>query len=500
MRLPTSPRNLAIAALAAMALVMPQAAAQAQQDTPSATITANQGQDYAATELGNPWDMDSSNDIAYEYTRDNGQISNLRFEDGKLKGTTGADARVTLLVPSHNNVNPVLPEGGYKPIDASKYRYLTIKMNVSATSYANVYWQIGTNAAFNGWVETSGQGFKTFNAGTSVMTFDLGASSKWTGSVQGLYFDPHASAGVAFEIDYIRLSTQAPSAPDNNIPVLNITAPSYISGPDYAATELGNPWDMNDSADVSFYGNITNVSFNNGVLSGTNTSGDPYMHLHLAGPINPSKYKYLTYRFSVSGNIDTVNGSVARFIWWSDIPEHSTTSTDIVIYEGYRTVSFDLRTLKTESTNGSNIAWSQSNPVVFRFDPHEFSSARPFGIDYIMLTGDSTANASYDIRYTLSDADGATPQVQWYYVASPVGSNQPNAITCKTTTAAAAGNHKVYLPLAIGKVAAPVTPSGNTCTWNTSGVAAGTYYIYGVANDGTDSVGRYSSTPVLVSH
>jgi hypothetical protein len=31
-------------------------------------------------------------------------------------------------------------------------------------------------------------------------------------------------------------------------------------------------------------------------------------------------------------------------------------------------------------------------------------------------------------------------------------------------------------------------------------VAAGTYYIYGVVSDGTDTARIYSQTPVVVSH
>lgn len=488
--------NVGLIVLAALALTLPGAARAQGGVEPNAQIQAN-GEDYAANELGNPWDMDSANDIAFEYTRDNGQISNLRFEGGALKGTSGADARVSLLLPSNPGVNPVLPEGGFRPIDTSKYRYLTVGMTSSAASFAIPFWQNDLGSPYEG-----PSGFQQVKAGSNVLTFDLAASGKWDGSVQGLYFDPVASAGISFEIDYIRLTTQAPTAPANTPPQITITSPSYISGPDYATTVVGNPWDMNDISDIQRLFDINNVSFSNGIMRGVNTSGDPAVALKLSGTIDTNRFKYLTYRFSIDGKIDTVRGSVARFIWWSDIPENSTTTRDVVVYEGFRTVSFDMTKIRTEA-GGGNRPWLQSAPIVFRFDPHEFPDAHPFNIDYIMLTGDTTANQSFDIRYNASDADGGQPNVAFYFDTDQNPGNGNTAITCGAgTSAKPAATNPVFIPYARSAAGTPppVSPSGATCRWNTANVPNGSYYIYSVASDGTDSVGRYSETPVVVRH
>ena len=486
--------NVVVVLLAALALVLPGATTQAQTAQPQ----ASNGEDYAANELGNPWDMTDPTAIAYEYSRDNGDIANFRFEDGKLKGTTKNDARVSLITPSNPNVNPVPPEGGFRPINTAKYRYMTVRINVDRAANATVYWQAGLGTEFIGYAE-SGLGFKQLNPGDNIITFDLGAAPKWTGAIQGLYFDPDTKAGTNFAIDYVRLSTVVPQSPNNNIPRLNITAPSFISGPDYATTELGNPWDMNDVSDVKTLTNIKDVSFDNGILRGTNTNGDPSVSLRLNGSINTAKYKYVTYRMSLDGTIDTNLGSVARVIWWSDIPERSTVSRDIVIYEGYRTVSFDLNTIRNETGSGAGIPWSQSAPIVFRLDPHEFTTPRPFNLDYVMLTGDSTANSAYDIRYTLNDADGGTPSTQFFYDTDRnPGGGTP--ISCGAAQSQAAAGNRAYLPLVVGPGAPPVVPNGASCRWNTANVPNGSYYIYGVANDGSDTVTRYSETPVVVSH
>src|SRR3954452_17534895 len=91
---------------------------------PGATITraAGNGEDYATNELGNPWDMDSRGDIAFEYTRDHGNgnngagapFTNLTISNGILSASaTGNDPRITLRLPTDPHTNPVPQDGTY---------------------------------------------------------------------------------------------------------------------------------------------------------------------------------------------------------------------------------------------------------------------------------------------------------------------------------------------------------------------------------------------------
>jgi hypothetical protein len=139
---------------------------------------------------------------------------------------------------------------------------------------------------------------------------------------------------------------------------------------------------------------------------------------------------------------------------------------------------------------------------VFRLDPHEFPTARTFHLDYVMLTGDTTAGNSFDIRYLSSDGDGPAPLPQFFFDNNASGFDG-TAITCTTNAAsvAAGAAFKVFLPaIRLDGPTPPVSPAGATCTWNTSNVPNGTYYIYGVVDDGTDTAKTYSQTPVVVSH
>ena len=465
---------------------------------PSATTTraAGNGEDYATNELGNPWDMDGPGDIAFEQTRDGGNLRNITFANGIFSATAiNGDPRLFLRWPVDSHVNPVPQDGNYHPIDASKYKFFTVRVNVPSTQFAQVLWVPAVG------IPAGSTGFKQLQAGWNTVTFDLTSGTSdtpWSGLIQGLMFDP-MNANGAFQIDYVRLSTIAPANPDNIPPQLAITSPSFISGPDYATTVVGNAWDMNDAADLKG-ANVTGASFSGGIYSATNTSGDPALTLHVTTLIDTSRFKYVTYRMQVDGQKDTTLGSVARFFWWTTIPEQATVTNDNVIYEGFQTVSFDLTKIKIESS--SPLRWAASSPKVFRFDPHEFPTARPFHLDYMMLTGDTTASNSFDIRYQSSDGDGPAPTPQFFFDTNASGSNG-TAIRCTTNAAsvAAGGEFKIFLPMVKHEVPPPpVSPTGAACTWNTSNVPNGTYYIYGVVNDGTDTAQTYSQTPVVVSH
>jgi hypothetical protein len=479
---------------------------------PGATTTraAGNGEDYASNEIGNPWDMDGPGDIAFEYTRDNGNLGTPSFSGGVLQGTaTNTDPRVTLLVPSHPGVNPIPTEGGFRPVNTSKYRYLTVRMSAPGTTFAQVFWQASLGSTFSGsaFKAVSGGGFQTITI--DLLANGAGRSGDaWNANstIQGLYFDPGMLTGQ-YKIDYIRLSTVEPSAPDNAPPITHITSPSYISGPDYASTELSNGWDMSESSDVAATHdlNANSISFSGGVFSATNIQGtsncgvvcgDAQITLRTSGSINTSKYKYFTYRMKLDGKQDTVNGSVARVLWWSTKPEQASITSPWVVAEEYQTVSFDLSKIKFEP--GSFATWQNSAPIVFRFDPHEFAAPHTFHLDYAMLTGDSTANASFDIRYQTSA--GATPQFFADTDTNPDnGGGTP--ISCATSQKLAASDVKVFVPLiSYSGTTPPVAPEGSTCRWNTSGVAAGSYYIHSVTTDGTDTTSAYSQTPVVVNH
>lgn len=101
------------------------------------------------------------------------------------------------------------------------------------------------------------------------------------------------------------------------------------------------------------------------------------------------------------------------------------------------------------------------------------SISQPDGVADSIVAGDS-----FNITYTLTDPDDAVTAA-FYYDTNNSGADG-TAIT--------------------GACATAVEGAGATCAWNTAGLQAGTYYIYGVTSDGVNpAVTTYSAGPVTVS-
>ena len=202
----------------------------------------------------------------------------------------------------------------------------------------------------------------------------------------------------------------------------------------------------------------------------------------------------------LQGQQDIFRGSIARILWWTgaNIAATATATRDIVVYEGWRTVSIDLRSVLLEPDAHS--AWRSGNKAGFRLDPHEFPSARSFELDYVKLTGQERASSIFPIRYTVSDADNdVATTISFSYSTSRQGTNG-QAIRCATSPPINGGRNKVYLPL----IRSAGTPGddigGRTCAWNVQSVPNGDYYVTLVVNDGMNRTTITSETPVEIRH
>ncbi|MBI4477085.1 MAG: VCBS repeat-containing protein, partial [Acidobacteria bacterium] len=274
----------------------------------------------------------------------------------------------------------------------------------------------------------------------------------------------------------------------NAPPIAHVTDPDETGGPDFATAVLGNPWDMNDSADVARTGNLTSASFSGGQFHGTsNTTGDPSVWL-LDGfasprPIDTSRYRYLTVLFQVDASFSLGGGSVARVFWGSNQAQSNllTTSSDIIVWPGLNTYTVDLGSLAAGADTGivpgaTQTAWAAANVYHFRFDPFELSQSVSFHLhDVKLAAADETSGGTFIIRFSGTDADaGDAPTVFLYY------DTDTNATNGRTLIASA-------IPLSAGSY-----------SWNTSFVAPGTYYIYAEVTDGINTTSRYSTGRVRV--
>jgi hypothetical protein len=285
----------------------------------------------------------------------------------------------------------------------------------------------------------------------------------------------------------------------NAPPTIQITDPDETGGEDFASAVLGNPWDMNDVADIGTVAqdHLISRSFSGGQFHGVSDGvpvatsqdgipvGDPIVYpLTNNGVVNTSRYRYLTLRMQVDGNYDLLRGSVGRIFWGSQAgsPYNVTVSSFFLVWPGMQTYTVDLGSLTTdpdggiEPLEGARVPWSSANVRYLRFDPHEFAEQRGFHIDDVKLAAmDEPTNGTFTIRFTGSDADGHPSTVALYY------DTDRNPSSGLTPIAAS-------VPLANGQHA-----------WNASGVPPGVYYVYAVVSDGLNARGAYSTGPVQIS-
>jgi len=481
------------------------------------------GTDYAGVVQGQPWDMSQPNQLAASWNTSLTQTA----EGFSFTALTGDPAFSLSIDPDH-------------PINAGLYTQLTIRMYSSANSFLNFYWTPvvgGQWSAYSSYLNTSA-GWRTYTLSLPAMT----AAGKWSGLIKELRVDYATSVGVTVVIDWIALTTgnvpvgEADLWPNvttsivpltiNTPPDLTITSPSMVSGKDYAATILGDPWDMFNPQDIVQTWEIAQASFENGIFTavtsgghtGGNDWGDPQLWLHVgsnsADYIDTSQFKYLTLRACHPGVQDIGFGWVFRLLWASNNfgLDHST-SDDFIVEDGWpsyieddcwQTYKIDMAHINLEPDGGPNLGWT-GKLRVFRLDPTEYPYSAQFKIDYLKLTAMDQVNRGqrYLIRYELQTASPVI--LNFYYDtdqdptngATLIGTSQILSTTPAATVSPslnAEPGYKVFLPM----IVRGEDCSGNCFTWDTSGVPAGNYYICIQIQDGYNTNYRCSEAPVAV--
>jgi hypothetical protein len=409
-------------------------------------------------------------------------------------------------VPSGNNVYVVdLTQNlvGGSPWVAAPARGLAIYPNSSAIGYdVWIDWVRLTTADAH---PSSARQPITWSGGSGSTTIDVqDAAGTWTTIASGI-------SGTSFDWNYgvlppgvytLRVTRGGVAAPlrtfrINAPPSIQITDPDATGGEDFATAVLGNPWDMNDGADIGSVpgDHLIARSFSGGQFHGTSDGvavamsgdvpvGDPLVYpLTNNGVVDTTRYRYLTYRLQVDGPFDLRTGSVARLFWGSNpaAAYDVTVTKDIIVWPGMRDYTVDLAALTTAADGGIVTSEGRARPWTaeavryLRLDPHEFAEVRDFHIDSIKLAAmDEPSGGTFVVRFTGADADGDSVSVALYY---DTDTNPANGRTLITSS----------VPLGNGQFA-----------WNTAAVPSGVYYINAVASDGRNATSTYSTGPIDV--
>ena len=131
----------------------------------------------------------------------------------------------------------------------------------------------GTTPAVNIYIDDNNTGFDGAFVGRTLFTdaqgnsagqFDLHTSTLPPGEY---YFYLELRNNVDTDV-LLATSGYSAKITINGKPHLKFTNPSYTSGPDYATEVIGNPWDMNQSADISnAYDPVNQTNFLNPVFT-----------------------------------------------------------------------------------------------------------------------------------------------------------------------------------------------------------------------------------------
>ncbi len=238
----------------------------------------------------------------------------------------------------------------------------------------------------------------------------------------------------------------------NGPPLVTVLDPDERGGADYAATVLGNPWDMEDGADVPEAGNLESLSQPNApggghMLRASNSSnpalsGDPQVFL-LSGPNNftpiaSRRYRYLTYTLKIDAPFGTDpsrdEGSLVRIHWGSgpSLFSGGATTQDILVWPGRNTYTIDLGAMTKanlgldENCPAPCPEWTARSPRFLRIDPHEFGRAGVFfDLDNVTLAAsDEVAlGGAFPVRWNIADGDPRGYNLEMFYDADPSFAN-----------------------------------------------------------------------------
>jgi len=287
-------------------------------------------------------------------------------------------------------------------------------------------------------------------------------------------------------------------------PTVEITAPSYTSGVDFATTELLNAWDFSDASDVQGVNeDVTGISYANGAMSadaamikfGNVSDAQIYLNMSRNGtpvPIDTSKYRYFTFRLyaELTGSINILDriqkGWSTRLSWYkTSYGADGTYSKPVQLLEGWHSYGVDLwdNQFVESGYNAEGTVqagWRGVSDVTFmRFDPLETTLQVHFYLDDIKVCAVNRPSmlGVYELRWSTQDSDSSSLTTTLSY-----------------GTKDGSGNFQKVGDISVVQH----DPGDVSLLWNTTGIPDGEYYIRAVVSDGARDNTTISEVPVTI--
>ena len=291
----------------------------------------------------------------------------------------------------------------------------------------------------------------------------------------------------------------------NDIPTLTFTSPSPEgSNDDFATVQLNSPWDSSSTSEVEVSYNVTGLQITNinardeagnslpntRVLAGTTIGnyGDPELYmlywygLGINYSIDTSRYRILSLKWGSQIGRNLNIGSCGRLVWKlttesvENVSQCLATNT-LPNQNVMQDIIADMKAVTLEPNGGSPSTSGWTGLLNgFRIKTDEFSAPLNFYIESVRLTAFEQANASYNVKWNYSNQGGTVPtlELRWDHTGSGFSGTL---------------------------IAAGLDPATGSYTWDTSGLANGTYYVYArLLNGATVMNQSYAKWPIVVNH
>jgi hypothetical protein len=229
-----------------------------------------EGDDFATTVFGDPWDMSQATDVlALHY------LSGATFSSGVLSYNVQSSPsdRVGFLFPGMPGAMNVGKIGVNYPIDTNLYRWISFRM-MQPAGHVLVAWYYNQELS-----QGATTGFMPVTPGWHTYVVDLGSNADWKGQVLGLYLVSNALAGTQVMIDWVRLTADNPTGNSLDIAWSGLspiggTVDFYLDSDD---TGCNGPL-IHTESNAQASGSFTWQQPANGVASPANVaSGDYYV-------------------------------------------------------------------------------------------------------------------------------------------------------------------------------------------------------------------------------
>jgi hypothetical protein len=318
----------------------------------------------------------------------------------------------------------ITPNPGYAPWSGLIHELRLVPNGNVGSSHVEIDWMrlasaapggvavsAGTSGADQVWWTTGGSATPAVTVNTGILGTNIGSG----GSVVFPYGAYPPGAYRFFSVKAGETSALSSALTVSARPQPVVISPDVSTGDDWATVVRGNPWDMSSgTGDIPQSFNF-NAAVGPTMVCGTGagTLNDPEVYLAVPSPIDAAQFHRLSFTMFYDPPFGLGNspggGMVARVSWVANDPvtgQNARTSQDIVVYPGWQTISFDLKTNPLSAIEEEGmpdpIGWGgprSSTITSLRIDPHEDPGGRKFCIDDVKLTRNDRGNPNYTIRF-----------------------------------------------------------------------------------------------------